>query len=353
MKILMVGNDKSVHGGISSVIEQLLDYEWNKHQIKIKFIPTYIEKNSILKIIFFIVAYIKIFFIILFNKPDKVHIHMSYKGSFIRTNFIHKLCMKFKIKDIIHLHGSEFKKWYDSCNENKKIEIKKLLKECYTFIVLGEKWKKIIKEIEPETNIKVLNNTVPIPEATAKYNDKTFQVLFLGVLIKRKGVSDLLDAIDSLSKKMNLSNVKFIIAGNGSEEKKLIQKSVDLNIDMYVKFSGWIDGKQKKYLLETSQLMILPSYNEGLPVSILEGISYGLPVISTNVGDITSAVIEGVNGQLIEPGDIEKLTTSLYYYLTCSKELWKRESENSRRLAKERFSDKIFFHKLEDIYKGE
>ena len=120
IKIVMIGNDNSVKGGITSVINQLLQYNWEQKNIDLEFIPTYIEKNNIMKIIFYTISYIKILIKFLFDKPQYVYMHMSYKGSFTRKCCIHKLCKIFRVKDIIHLHGSEFEKWYNMCSENKK-----------------------------------------------------------------------------------------------------------------------------------------------------------------------------------------------------------------------------------------
>lgn len=120
IKILMIGNDSSVKGGITSVINQLLQYNWKQNNIELEFIPTYIDKNNIKKIIFYINAYIKIFIKFLVNKPEYLYMHMSYKGSFTRKYCIHNFCKIFGVKDIIHLHGSEFEKWYNMCSENKK-----------------------------------------------------------------------------------------------------------------------------------------------------------------------------------------------------------------------------------------
>ena len=104
VKVLMVGNSKDVKGGITSVINEMKKYDWDKNDIKFKFIPTFNAGNNISKILYFVIAYIKIFFNFVFNKPNILHIHMSHKGSFKRAYYITKLANIFKIKIIIHLH---------------------------------------------------------------------------------------------------------------------------------------------------------------------------------------------------------------------------------------------------------
>nr|AAP32724.1 EpsJ [Lactococcus cremoris] len=217
--------------------------------------------------------------------------------------FLHKLCKKNNIPDIIHLHGSEFKKWFDESDDKKKEQIQTLLKESAGFIVLGDKWNKAVKEIEPKTNTVVVSNTVHIPDYTVEWK-QPFTVLFMGVLIKRKGVADLINAIYLLNKENKLDNVRLVIAGSGAEEAELKAMCTQLGLDNYIEFAGWTAGEKKEKLFRESQMLVLPSYNEGLPIAILEAISCGMPVVATNVGDISSAVIDGENGYLIEPGDV-------------------------------------------------
>lgn len=348
VKVLMVGNDLSVKGGITSVINQIMSHDWKTDGVDIKFIPTYIETNNFKKVLFFARAYQRIKKEIRDNKPDIVHIHMSYKGSFTRKYLIHKLCKKNNIQDIIHLHGSEFKKWYDAVNDKKKRTIRTLLGEANAFIVLGERWNRIVKEIEPATNTVVLSNTVHIPEETVRWNEP-FKILYLGVLIKRKGVSDLLKAIKFLKQNLGSNKFEVVIAGSGPEEENLKSKSKKLEIEDVVDFVGWTDGEKKTQLLRECQMLVLPSYNEGLPMSILEAMSYGMPIVATDVGDVSSAVIDGKNGYLVEPGDVNDLFNGMKQ-LVLSRDKWNIYCKNSRKFAVEDFSEDVFFSKIENLY---
>ena len=220
IKVLMIGNHKSNKGGMTSVITQILDYNWKKESINLEFIPTYINSNNICKALFFAWSYLRIVFCFIFNKPDVVHMHMSYKGSFSRKFYIHNLCKFFGVKYIIHLHGSEFKKWYDTCDESKQQKIKTLFNESLCTFVLGENWKNILREICPSANITILRNAIKIPTECVSINEK-FKFLYLGVLIKRKGLIDLIDAINQLNKQNRFVNKELIIAGVGEEESYL------------------------------------------------------------------------------------------------------------------------------------
>lgn len=347
MKVLMIGNHQSVKGGITSVIQQLLAYDWQSAGVDMEFVPTYIEASSLKKIVYFIRSYIRINKILRTNKPDIVHIHMSYKGSFYRKYILHKLCMRYKVPDIIHLHGSEFQKWYNKSNDNTKARIRTLLRESAAFIVLGEKWAGIIRSMEPKTKIVVVGNTVHIPDDTAGWNDNPFQILFLGVLIKRKGAADLIQAVSKLDKAGKAHNLKLVIAGSGAEAEELKRLSASLKLESLTEFAGWTEGRAKERYLKESQILVLPSYNEGLPIAVLEAISYGLPVIATDVGDVSAAVKDGENGFLIEPGDVPALADRIMR-IAKDKNLYIKMSEKSRELAYREFSDNRYF---EIIYK--
>lgn len=343
-KVLMVGNSPSVRGGITTVIGQYRKYDFKKHDIKLNFIPTYKDTNAVIKVLYFFCAYFRIILAFIINKPDIVHIHMSYRGSFTRAYLIQKLAIKFHIKNIIHLHGSEFKKWYDSVNKHKKTKIHELLTKADEFIVLGDIWNKIIKEIEPQTNTIVLNNSVKMPIDVAHYKEKK-NIIFVGMLIKRKGVHDLIEALS----KLDNDNYNIIIAGSGEEQKKLENLAQKYKIKN-IEFLGWVSPEKRTELLLSSQYMILPSYNEGLPMSILEAMSCGVPVISTYVGDIPSVIKDGSNGFLYKAGDIKGLTGCLKKALGMNNKDWNALSKKVRATIKKTYSEETYFDEIVKIY---
>lgn len=349
IKVLMLGNHQSVKGGITSVIQQLLSYDWGSVGVEMNFIPTYIEASAMKKVFYYIGAYRNIKKLLKTNKPDVVHIHMSYRGSFYRKYAIHKLCQKNDVPNIIHLHGSEFQKWYNESNKRTQNKIRTMLRECSMFIVLGEKWNAVINNIEPQTNTLVVSNTIHIPKYTVRWNDTKFQILFLGVLIKRKGVEDLIKAVGLLKKNNKLGNLHFVIVGAGEEKEHLKKLTKEQQVEQWIEFAGWTNGVTKEKYLKESQALVLPSYNEGLPIAVLEAISYGLPIIATDVGDMAAAVKNGQNGFLIQPGDIQGLSEKIVR-LCSDKESYMKMSCKSKKIATEDFSDVKYFEKIRQCY---
>lgn len=92
------------------------------------------------------------------------------------------------------------------------------------------------------------------------------------------------------------------VGGNG-EISKVTQIISKYGLSDIVLFEGWVSGDKKIELLNKVDAYILPSYHEGLPISILEAMSYSLPIISTNVGGIPEILKNGENGFIISPGD--------------------------------------------------
>lgn len=349
IRICMVGSKPSVQGGMSSVVKQLLGHTWNQ-QIKIQYISTH-ESGSPGKRCRIFLKGIAALLGCLISKEqvDVVHIHMSYKGSFYRKYMVHRLTKHFGKKDVIHLHGSEFEKFYEDASLRTKKKICRLFSECDQVLVLGNNWKELVVSIAPQAKVLILPNAVPIPKQQTCWSENP-KLLYLGVLIPRKGVEDLLEAFIRLQEKELGKKLQLLVAGTGVLEDSLRKKVRDLKLEDQVIFCGWVDGKKKEQLLLNSQCLVLPSYYEGLPVALLEAMSYGLPVISTPVGSIEDAVVSGKNGYLVSPGQREALAKAIESTVSDSMH-WKQLSEQARKTVIENYNEEQYFKEIEQIYR--
>jgi glycosyltransferase involved in cell wall biosynthesis len=349
VRVLIVGSDLSVKGGITSVIKRFLKY--NFKNVEISLLPTYVEGSSLKKIKFFCKSVIKYLKKILSNEFDIVHIHMSYKGSFFRKLIIIILSKFFNKRIILHLHGSEFEIFYKKSNKFLQTIIKFTFRTSDRVIVLGKNWSDIVKKIEPKSNVDIFRNAVDIPKYKVELSNHKLNILFLGVLIKRKGIYELIEAIKVLSDKRLVSqyNLNFIIGGSGIEEGQVKLIVDKYNLNYCVDMVGWVDGELKEELLKKSQLFVLPSYNEGLPMAILEAMSYGIPIISTNVGSIDEVVINNKTGYLINPGDKDMLAEAITKSIN-DLSMWKKMSYNARVKIIDEFDEKKYFYLIEKLY---
>lgn len=132
------------------------------------------------------------------------------------------------------------------------------------------------------------------------------KILFLSRIVREKGVFELIEAFKLLEKKMN--NLKLLIAGDGEDFETLKHRVCnERNIELF----GNVEGAKKIKLFEESDIFVLPSYSEGLPIAVLEAMLFALPVITTRVGGLKSFIQEGEMGYLIEPKNIEEIEEKL------------------------------------------
>ena len=142
-------------------------------------------------------------------------------------------------------------------------------------------------------------------------------------------------------------NVKFDLCGDGKQEVFDLIKTLD--ISHRIGHIGRIKENERDEYFKNSFVHILPSYREGLPMTILESMAYGIPNISTNIATIPEVMTDGVEGFLIQPGDRDKLKDrilELYY----SKELRKKMSEASYQRVCDTFSTRGHLEHVQEIY---
>jgi len=145
-------------------------------------------------------------------------------------------------------------------------------------------------------------------EPTSKDNN-IFTALYVGELIKLKGVNYLLAALQGIHREY--SQVRLTIIGDGDCRAELSWMAKDMGIAEYVDFAGFLKPEAVKEHMLKSDVLVLPSLTEGLPRVIIEAMAVGLPVIATDVGSVKELVKNGENGFLVRPRDVEALTKAL------------------------------------------
>lgn len=289
-------------GGVAQVL-----YNYEKYVFpEFKCITNSGQGNTIYKLWKAISALIQLFFTLLFNKQIKiVHIHTASYNSFRRSAWFVHLGKAMHRKVILHIHGGGFKEFYQTAPQS----ISNVLNNCDCIITLSPKWQEYFKTITTCPMIEVVNNIIAPPTfLQTKRNDEKLHLLFLGLITEQKGIFDLLEVLSDHKNELE-GKIVLHIGGNGkiNKLKEIIQTHKIQDIIIY---EGWVSGEKKIQLFNISDAFILPSYAEGLPVSILEAISYGLPILSTPVGGIPEVVNES-NGILFEPGNKAKIYDSI------------------------------------------
>jgi len=342
-KILMLGT--KAQGGMKTVVNSYLNSCINK-DYPIFFIPTHIETNTILKIIYFISSIVKSSLYFLNPQYKIIHMHISKHGSIMRKNIFIKISKILKKKIILHTHGAEFFSYYNQLKKNQKIKLSNILNKSDAFIVLSEKRKKEYAKIIAKDKIHIIPNFISIPKTLEKKSKQLINIITLGRLGNRKGTYDLINALNIIKQ----LNFEANLAGDG--DLNTYQKYIDnFKLTKQIKLLGWISGDNKKELLEKADIFVLPSYFEDMPMAILEAMAYGIPIISTNIAGIPEVVENNANGFLIKPGDINNLANKLKT-LIINKSLRCQMGKRSLKIIREKFEQSLIEKRILIIYKN-
>jgi glycosyltransferase involved in cell wall biosynthesis len=171
-------------------------------------------------------------------------------------------------------------------------------------------------------------------------------VLFLGKLEASKGIFDLLQAVAAL--RSAVPDVRLVCAGDG-ERVAVARLAEGLGIADAVKFTGWVGPSGKRALLESAAVLALPSYDEALPLSLLEAMSAGVPAVVSPVGGIPEVVVDGVSGLYVAPGDVATLER-LLRRLLIDRGFAAAIGAAARESARLRFAPERALPRLEEIY---
>ena len=352
MRIMLVGPDRSVKGGITTVIEGILASELAKRHTFLHLSTHRDDLSKMGKLGYGIKAYANFLKAHRQFRPQLIHIHSSFGASFYRKAILIVMARLLRTKVINHIHGAEFDRFYESAGSIKKRLVKTIYDYPETTIVLSQEWVNRIESIVHKSKVFCLNNFAVIPdmnvdEMLAGYHAREKNILFLGEVGKRKGAYDLPDIVKHVSE--SIPDTHFVVAGNGNIEA-VRQQLHSRACDQYVTFTGWIGPEQKKEWLTKSQIFLLPSYNEGLPMSVLEAMSYGLPVVSTLVGGIPGLVETGKNGYLYPPGDTKGIAEGLVNIFQHPKQALEICKANIEKI-KRNYSLETTMDQLESIYR--
>ncbi|MNX93410.1 Glycogen synthase [compost metagenome] len=304
MNIVLVGPSLTQRGGVVSVLKSLRDF-LIAHGSTVRIIATTMDGGRRQNILAFLRAWISVLDACLLHRADVVHLHMASRGSCLRKSILGLTCWIFRIPFIIHLHGGRFSVFHDEeLGYIGRTFVDFVFHRAARVIALSATWKAWLETTMNLKQVAVVFNGVPSYTSTKK--DQTAPtILFLGRLSTNKGTGELIAAMREVTQK--IPNSVLELGGDGDIETYR-QQALDLP---NVRFLGWVDDADRRAALARAAVYCLPSWNEGLPMSVLEAMSAGLPVISTPVGGIPEAVTDGVTGLLVQPGDTKSLATAL------------------------------------------
>jgi glycosyltransferase involved in cell wall biosynthesis len=274
-----------------------------------------------------------------------VHVHMASRGSFYRKLTVLIVARAQGCPILLHLHGAEFHRFAAGGTSMRRWLVRLAFRIPQCVIVLSPEWEQRVAVFARPRCVVAIPNPVSIPVRRARGSSPP-HVLFLGQLGSRKGVDVLLQAIRGLQGAG--IRATYTLAGDGSQDDYRESARL-LPQPEAVVLPGWLSGSSKTEELERSDIFCLPSREEGVPIALLEAMSWGLACVATPVGGIPSTIEDGKTGVLVSPGASDSLANALSALLSDSA-LRRRLGDAARDRAIEGYALDVVVDRLARVY---
>jgi glycosyltransferase involved in cell wall biosynthesis len=308
IKVLQLGPALDVRGGITTVEQHICDYL--APYVSIRHIATMDQGSKIGRALVFARAVRTLRRALDGIEPYIVHIHFASRGSTLRKLILASIVMRAGRPLVLHAHGGYFDEFHRRLPGFLRRMVDSILQRANVLIALSPRWRDFyVNECElSPSQVAVLPNPVRwSPEMPNRAGRSHVQFLFLGRMCQKKGTYDLVNAFAALPEALR-ARARLVLAGDGDLEA--IGK-LAAPFGEQVKVLSWIDNATRERLLAQSDVFVLPSYNEGVPMALLESMASGLPAIVTPVGGIPDVLRHGVEGFMVEPSRVAELSAAM------------------------------------------
>jgi glycosyltransferase involved in cell wall biosynthesis len=309
--VLMVGMHlKKTRGGISTLIAEIL-----KSPLKDEFEFVYIQSQAedfgrFGKAFLAISAVFSFFWKCLLKRPRLVYVHLGSNASLYRETVFILLAKLLRKKVVGHFHAGDVENYYPFQSRFGQKLICLGLSSCDDLIAVSKESARQLRKIVPNAKLSVIPNAIDVSafdfDRAGKSKDFV-QLLFVGAIGKLKGERDLIEALANLRDK-NL-NLKVSFLGYGAES--LQSYCEKLKVAHFLDFLGAVSLEERLNFFKKADIFVLPTYAEAMPMSVIEAMAAGLPVISTRVGGIPELITNGCEGFLFTPGDVSALAEKI------------------------------------------
>jgi glycosyltransferase involved in cell wall biosynthesis len=298
-------------GGIDRVMDVIRAYA-RAHPdpaFALHFVTTRGSGSKLLSPLYFLSAALRFVWLRATGRADLLHVNIVERGSTLRKLALCGLARCLSVPYVLHLHGAEFNDFWESLRPPFSSALTAAFNNAARTVVLGTFWARYISGRAPRARIEIVPNaTFAPPVGIAERSAQApAQILFLGEMGPRKGVPELIQALAMLPKS---GGWRATLAGNGAVRESSTEIA-HLGLDRNVTVRGWADAQEVDGLLRSADVLVLPSHHENLPMSVIEGMAYGLAVVTTPVGAVPDIIIPGETGLLCPPGDPSALAETL------------------------------------------
>lgn len=367
-KVLVVGPIPPPYGGIAKYVDDLMSSALNRIFDMYLFntaIPDSVRKSNIvvpksyvnaviknplpfLRTLFYVLCtFIKLVKKIKTTNAEIVHVFTCSMWGFWRS-VVYIIIAKLMGKKIIFHLLNAIDIFYLNSGKIGRLLIRKALAFTDMHLVQSPKIADFVRSISHRP-VRSIFNGVELDKFVPR-EGKIFDVprIVISVSVaKEKGTYDIISAVPFVVDRVR--DVKFVFIGGGIF-KPFMDFAKEKGVEEFIYFAGKVTDEELVVWYRKAYIFILPSYFEGQPLSILEAMASGLPVISTKIGSIPE-VVRGQNGFIIEKGDYKTLADKILSLLE-NEDLWRNMSNNNIKDAKEKYNVERVFKEIEGVYTG-
>jgi glycosyltransferase involved in cell wall biosynthesis len=279
-----------------------------------------------------------------------VHLNLAERGSVYRKAALLAATKLAGGRVLLHLHAAQLVQSYATTGRPGKALLRWMFNSADHCVVLGEVWRRwVVDTFGVRANrVGVIYNGVPATTSKPRTPscDGRFRLLFVGNLLERKGVKDLLHAL--ASPEIAARDIFLTMAGGGPVDTYR-EMAGSLGIGHRVTFTGWVSQDHARSLMVSSDALILPAYDEGLPLVILEALASRTPVICTPVGSIPEVLENRRTALFVAPGDQEEIAAAILA-LADRPELGSGLADAGKQLYERLFTMEAFARSVESLY---
>ncbi|MFO1207019.1 MAG: glycosyltransferase family 4 protein [Burkholderiales bacterium] len=302
----MVGTDPQGRGGIASVVQAYREAGLFE-RCALHYVSTHAEGGRLHKLGMALRGAWAAWRALASGEVAVVHAHVASGASFVRKSVLLALARRSGAGTVFHLHGGGFQIFHRRGGPLMRWWIRHTLERSSVVLCLSESWRRVLLEIAPQARVQVLRNAVRVPAQAESAGDPR-RLLYLGLISRQKGLLVLAEAL-SLLRSRGL--VLTLAVGGTGDSQELLERAAALGVAGQVQLLGWIGPQRRDEELRRAAIFVLPSFDEGLPMALLEAMAAAKAVVTTPVGGIPELVSHGCDGLLVPAGDAPALADAL------------------------------------------
>jgi len=313
--VLMVGMHLSkTRGGITTLTADILNSELDR-EYDFRYVASQAEDFGIhRKLLQALTAVIRFLWISLFERPKLVYVHIGSNASLYRESVFVLLAKLMGRPVVAHFHAGDIDNYFPRQSELGKRYIRFAVGLSDTIIAVSTESARQLSQLNAGLNISIIPNAIDTAafddcmRPSVKPNgDEPVRLLFVGAIGKLKGEKDLIDALVIIRKKG--FNVKASFLGYGAEN--LAAYCRKRRVADLLDHLGPVPMEERISFYQQADIFVLPTYAEAMPISVIEAMAAGLPVVSTPVGGIPELIHDGEEGLLCPSGDVNALAEKI------------------------------------------